>query len=88
MTEVYAAIHPLDRPKLRRLGEMLCDISAGELTTRDASRAMARVLMVCIRSDCSAVGAEGVVDRLLAIADDRLGADGMAEAAFAEVAAA
>jgi hypothetical protein len=92
MTEMFAirahAIHPLDRPKFRRLGEMLFDISAGRLTSRDDILPLVETLMVCTRPDCSAAGAELVVDRLLAIADHRLGAHGMAEAAFAEVAAA
>jgi hypothetical protein len=75
------APHPLDRPKLRKLGEALCDISAGRLSTRDTLLPMTETLMVCLRDDCSAAGAEGAVDRLLAVADDRLGADAMAEAA-------
>jgi hypothetical protein len=78
-------MHPLDVPKIRELGEMLCDISAGWLTTRDPVLDMVRNLMVCTRPDCQSAGAEHVVDRLLAIADHRLGAEAMSEAAFAEV---
>ena len=41
-----------------------------------------------MRPDCSPDGAGDVLDRLLGIADHRLGADGMAAAAFAETKAA
>ena len=41
--------------------------------------------MVCTRPDCCADGAEEVVDRLLEIADHRLGADALAEAALVEI---
>jgi hypothetical protein len=41
--------------------------------------------MVCVRDDCSAAGADGVVDRLLAVADHCLVADILAEAALAEI---
>lgn len=78
-------MHPLDDEKLRHLGEMLCDISAGRLTTRDPVLALVQNLMVCTRPDCQAHGAESVVDRLFALADDRLGAERMSEAALVEV---
>jgi hypothetical protein len=79
------AVHPLDREKLRELGEMLCDISAGWLTTRDPFLDMVRNLMVCTRPDCQSADAGHVVDRLLAIADHRLGAELMAAAAALEL---
>lgn len=82
---IEAAVHPLDREKLRRLGEMLCDISAGQLVTREGLEPIVAELMVCIRLDCSADGADDVLDRLFAIADDRLGVDEMAASAFAEI---
>lgn len=78
-------LHPCDVPKLRDLAEALCDISAGRLMTRQGLEPLVGELMVCIRPDCSAEGAGDVLDRLFAIADDRLGADGMAEAALAEI---
>lgn len=93
---IAAPIHPVDLPKLRRLGEMLWEISAGELTTRDATTPdecrvnaafgpLVKNLMVCTRDDCSAAEAESVIDRLLVIADHRLGADILAELALAEL---
>lgn len=82
---IAAPIHPADLPKLRRLGEMLWEMSAGELTTRDALLPLVRNVMVCTRDDCSAAEAESVIDRLLVIADHRLGADILAELALAEL---
>ena len=41
--------------------------------------------MPIVRDDCSAWGAEDVVDQLLAIADDRLEAYALAEAAAIEI---
>ena len=45
----------------------------------------AETIMPLVRDDCSAWGAEGVVDQLLAIADHRLGACALAEAAALEI---
>jgi hypothetical protein len=78
---IEAALHPLDRPKLRRLAEALCDISAGRLATRDPLLPLTAELMVCLRDDCSAAGAERVVDRLLSVAEHRLGAAAMSDIA-------
>jgi hypothetical protein len=78
---IEAAVHPLDRPKLRRLGEMLCEVSAGELTTRAALLPLISNLMICRRDDCRAAEAGGVLDRLLALADHWYGADALGAAA-------
>jgi hypothetical protein len=80
-------LHPLDRPKLRRLGELMFEISTGELTTRDPIRGLVGELMICTRDDLSSAGADEVVDRLLALADHRLGADRLGELALAEIVA-
>ena len=82
------ALHPCDIPKINRLGEALCNISAGRRLTREGLEPLVAELMVCIRPDCSADGSDGVLDRLLSIADHRLGAEEMAVAAFAEIMAA
>jgi hypothetical protein len=79
---MIAAAHPLDRAKLMRLGELMCDVSAGRLSTRAPLVPLVENLMVCLRDDCSAAGSELVVDRLLSIACAGLGADG--NAAMAE----
>jgi hypothetical protein len=78
---VKAALHPLDRAKLRRLAEALCDISAGRLATRDPLLPLVERLMVCLRDDCSADGAERLADRLLSVAEHRLGADARSDIA-------
>ena len=80
------AAHPLDRQKLRELGEILCDLSAGRIQI-DRKDLLARVtvLMVCMRDDCSSRGSGSVLDRILSIADHRLGADEIAVAAAAEI---
>jgi hypothetical protein len=80
--------HPSDGPKLRRLAELLCDFSAGRPAPREPLLPLVENLMVCCRDDCSADGAEGGLDRLLGIADHRLGRDRVAEAAMAEIMAA
>jgi hypothetical protein len=77
--------HPSDGTKHRRLAELLCDFSAGRPAPREPLLPLIESLMVCCRDDCCADGAEGVLDRLLGIADHRLGRDGMAEAAMAEI---
>ena len=41
--------------------------------------------MLCMRDDCSYRGAASVLDRIIAIADHRLGAEGIAEAAAVEI---
>ena len=74
-----------DHDKLRQLGERLWDISVGRLTTRGPLLSVVGELMVCVRDDCCADAAEEVVDRLLSLADDRLGAEALAEAALAEI---
>jgi hypothetical protein len=83
--DCYDRVHPCDREKLRRLGELLFDIAAGRLMTRDVLVHPVRQLMVCTRPDCCADAADEVVDRLLAVADCWPGADGMAEAALVEI---
>lgn len=80
------AIHPLDQQKLTRLGEILFDVSAGRRWL-DRKDLLSRVseLMLCMRDDCSHRGAASVLDRIIAVADRRLGAEGIAEAAAAEI---
>jgi hypothetical protein len=80
------ALHSLDREKLTRLGEILFDVSAGRrrLDRRDLLSRV-RELMFCMRDDCSHRGAASVLDRIIAVADHRLGAEGIAEAAAAEI---
>jgi len=85
---LHDELHPLDRQKLRHIAEALCDISAGRRQTRDGLESQLAVLMVCIRPDCSAAGADGVLDRLLAVADHRLGAEEMGSIVLAEIMAA
>jgi hypothetical protein len=83
MTEL--PVHPLDAARLRDLGVMLCEVSAGERTSRDAILSLVETLMVNCRDDLCADDADAVVDRLLAIADERLGARILAELALAEI---
>jgi hypothetical protein len=80
------AIHPLDRVKLRLLSEALFDVSAGRCRL-DRKDLLSRVreLMLCMRDDCSHRGAASVLDRIIAIADHRLGAGGIADAAAVEI---
>lgn len=77
--------HPLDVPKLRRLGERLCDLSRGDDTVRPEILFLVRQLMVCLRDDCRADGAEVVAERIAGLADWREGAERMAEAAKVEI---
>jgi len=63
------------------------EVSTGELTTRDPLRGLVGELMVCTRDDLNSAGADEVVDRLLALADHRLGADRLGELALAEIVA-
>jgi hypothetical protein len=78
-------LHTQDRDTLHRLGELLYDIAAGRLATRDALLPLVRTLMIYTRDDRSPEGAEHVVDRLLAIADNWYGAGVMAEAALSVI---
>jgi hypothetical protein len=78
-------LHPLDVGKLRRIAEMLCDLSAGRLMTRDGLEPLVASLMVCISPFCSSDDAGLVVERLLAAADDRVGARGMADLVLREI---
>jgi hypothetical protein len=72
--------HPSDHARLRRLGEVLFDISAGNIAAdRDDLMRRVRPLMMLTRLDLSTDGADEVVDRLLAMADYRLGADALTE---------
>lgn len=80
-------LHPLDVPKVRLVAELLCDISEGRLLTREGLAALIASIMVCTSPFCSADGADGVLDRLLARADHRLGAAGMADIVLDEIAA-
>jgi hypothetical protein len=85
---IAVALHPLDRDKLRDLAETLCDLSDGRTPLDEARRKvgyLASNLMVCTRDDCSANGWEVVAERLLALADWRLGREGMMEAALTEI---
>jgi hypothetical protein len=80
------AIHPLDKEKLQRLGEILFDISAGNLAL-DRADLLHRVgiLTICVRDDLQCSGASEVVDRIIALADHRLGAKELAMLALAEI---
>ena len=68
----------LDRDKLRRLGELMCHVSAGRLASRDALLPPTAELMASLRDDGSPAGAGRAVDRLISIAHDGLGGDIMA----------
>jgi hypothetical protein len=81
---IQVAPHPLDHGKLRRLAEHLCGISDGKRSVLGLVDQIS-ALMVCVRSDCSAAGADRVAERLLSIADHRLGAQAMADAILAEI---
>ena len=81
-------VHPLDVRRVRRLGEMLCEVSFGELMTRDPIMGAVETLMMMTRPQCSHYGAGAVVDRLLAIADHRFGADALGEWALEIIMAA
>ena len=79
-------LHPLDRDKVRTLAERLCDLSRGVTVERDELRFLVSQLMACTSPSCSPAGAYAVTLRLLAMADWRLGSEGMAEAALVEIA--
>jgi hypothetical protein len=81
-------VHPLDHGKLRDLAERLCDISAGRLLTREGLEHRVAILMMCLRDDCRTDGAEEVLGRILARADDRLGRAGMSDVILEEIGAA
>lgn len=78
-------LHPLDVDKLRRIAERLVDISAGRLMTREGLKPLVASLMVCVSPFCRPDGADRVVGRLLATADDRVGAEGMAALVLGEI---
>jgi hypothetical protein len=85
---IEAPLHPLDWEKLRRVGELLCDMSAGRVAQADAHRSLlwrTGELMMCVRGDCRTDGAEGVARRLAGLADWRFGSEGMMEAALTEI---
>ena len=50
-------LHPLDVPKVRRVAELLCDISEGRLLTREGLAGLIASIMVCTSPLCSADGA-------------------------------
>ena len=81
-------MHPLNSQKLRDLAETLMEASAGRRFDRAGLEQLIAELMVCLRDDLSCDGAGGVADRLLGIADHRLGGEAMVEAAYAELMAA
>jgi hypothetical protein len=74
MTEI--ALHPGDYNKLREISELLHDIKSGRTgsqAVRKELQDLVAELMVCVRDDCSSTGVEGVVGRLLRVADHRFG---------------
>ena len=77
-------VHPPARAKLRRLGQMPCDISAGRLASRGPVSRLTSELMV----DKSAAGVDVAVGRLLALASDRLGVEAMTVCAAITIATA
>jgi hypothetical protein len=82
-------VHPLYREKVRALAEMLFEISAGRLVTSRADiQPLVGELLVCTRPSCSDEGAAAVVDRILAQADHRLGAEGIEDIITDELAIA
>lgn len=78
-------LHPYDHDRLRRLGEALCDLSAGRPIKRKDIENRVALMMACVRSDSAATRLEAVVDRLLGLADWRSGSEAMAEAAHVEI---
>jgi hypothetical protein len=74
MTEM--ALHPGDYDKLREISELLHDVSSGRTNpyaVRKELQDLVAELMVCVRDDCSSTDAQGVVSRLLRVADHRFG---------------
>lgn len=82
-----AQLHPSDEPRLRALSETLFEISAGRLRpSRPDILHEVETLMLNTRQHCRLTGAYGVVDRVLAIADHRLGAAAIGDVVLAEIA--
>jgi hypothetical protein len=81
------ALHPLDERRLRELSETLFEISAGRLMpSRKDLVGQIQALMMNTRRGCRVDGAEGVVDRLLGVADWRLGAEEIGNVILGEIA--
>jgi hypothetical protein len=66
-------MHPLDSRKLRDLAEDIFELCEGRPMTRKHLERQIVQLMVCLRADCSAIGSEGVLDDILASADNYYG---------------
>jgi hypothetical protein len=83
---MIASVHPIDSPRIVVLGSLLFAASKGWLPNeRGVLLPIVRGLMRLTREDRCSVGAEEVVERLLAIADHRLGIEELATAALAEM---
>lgn len=81
-------LHPLDADKVRHLAEALCDISAGRRLTRQGLEPLLVEILIRTTSRCSLDGADTMLDRLLAVVDDRLGRDEAIAQILAEIAEA
>ena len=81
---IMDGLHPIDREKLRHLGELLCNCSRPGVL-RDRSRCRVRELVESLRPDCSGADAEIIACRLVLSADGREGAERLAEFAFVEI---
>jgi hypothetical protein len=85
---IMDGLHPNDREKLQHLGQMLVDCSRPGVQRETwflTIRWRVGELMLCTRPDCSTEGAEEVAQRLLAVADHRLGSEAMMDAACVEI---
>ena len=78
-------MHPLDVAKVRRLAEDLCDISSGRRLTTQGLGDDVAILIATASPHLYIAQADEVLERLLARADDRLGAEGMAAIIEAEI---
>ena len=81
-------LHPTDRFKVQSIAERLFEISAGRLLTTSGLEEDLGTLMVMTLPSCSPAGADAVLTRVLARADHRLGARGIADIVLAEIEAA
>ena len=67
-------MHALDGRKVRRLAKDIFELCEGRPMTREDLRRQLAQLMVCVRADCNAAGADAVLDDLLASVDHYTGA--------------
>jgi hypothetical protein len=82
-----SALHPTTEHELRLLSETLFEVSWGrQRPSRLALVEQVEALMMGTRRGCRVDGAYGVVDRLLAIADWRLGAEEIGNIVLGEIA--